>query len=318
MTGRCWIPDRALKLAAAAGGALEGCLHREVFCWWIVGRFFRSFDQQRRIGACAKLVQVSAQAEDDLFGIEYLSGRRCRTVFGAASALYTAISLQRDELRDIFPRHQSKVLISGQWRNLREAIALQENSQRAQHQMQVFGMRNQWQEDEQSQRVCPPKRLDRDRAFCGKERAKVGHHQQEYEGRDEARLIRDLLAQPDRTYEKSTHEEGSDRHGDQDCPKSGETKVEPSDDAPRRQKTQSHSNSEVVQRDQRKGQESPEDEGMGDPRSRPLFDHLSLAKDLPEELPYASAKRMQAEILILLGPQNCSQDWPEAPEKKPS
>ena len=44
-----------------------------------------------------------------------------------------------------------------------EPVALQEHGGRAQHQMQVFGMRNQRQKDQQRQRMRPPHRLS---AMC--------------------------------------------------------------------------------------------------------------------------------------------------------
>ena len=46
----------------------------------------------------------------------------------------------------------------------------------------------------------------------------------------------------------------------------------------------------MVERDQREGQEGPEDERVGDAWKRPLPNDLGLAENLPEEVPDAPAE----------------------------
>jgi hypothetical protein len=51
----------------------------------------------------------------------------------------------------------------------------------------------------------------------------------------------------------------------------------------------------VVERDQGKGAEGPEDEGVGEAGQRALADDLGLAEDFPEEVPDALADGEEVE-----------------------
>ena len=80
-------------------------------------------------------------------------------MLGAASALYTRVGLQRDDLGDVLPGGKAKVfdgLIRRQRRDLREAVALQEDGNWREHEVKVLGVWDERKEDEQRQRVSPP------------------------------------------------------------------------------------------------------------------------------------------------------------------
>ncbi len=83
ISGRCRIPHRTMKFAAAARGALKHCLFGNVR------------PDQRRLAAGSELLQVSAHAENKFFGDEHLPGVVRGTVFRAAAAFHTTERLQR-------------------------------------------------------------------------------------------------------------------------------------------------------------------------------------------------------------------------------
>jgi len=87
---------RALLLAGAAGGALESRL---------LGNVCR---HKRFRGAGAVGVEIIAQAERDLLGVENLTGIVGRTMLGTAAALHAGVGLQRDELGDVLAGIESE------------------------------------------------------------------------------------------------------------------------------------------------------------------------------------------------------------------
>ena len=54
----------------------------------------------------------------------------------------------------------------------------------------------------------------------------------------------------------------------------------------------------MVEADERKGAESPEDQCVSESRQRPLADHLALQHDLPNEIAHAPAEVLQAEVRV--------------------
>ncbi len=63
-------------------------------------------------------------------------------------------------------------------------------------------------------------------------------------------------------------------------------------------KPRSEASGEVVEADQGEGEESPEDEGVGEAGERALTDDLALAEDLPEEVPDAAADGVEGEVRV--------------------
>jgi hypothetical protein len=96
--------DRALELACAAGGALEDGFLRVVLA------------EQRFFGGGAEVVEVGADAEDDLFGVEELAGVGGGAVLGAAAALDAGVGLQADELGEVLAGDEAEVFIAGERR----------------------------------------------------------------------------------------------------------------------------------------------------------------------------------------------------------
>ena len=93
------------------------------------------------------------------FGLRTLPGVERRTVLRAAAALHAGERLQRVDPRHVLAGIQPEIFIAGERRNAAEALALQEHGGRAEHQVQMLGVRNQRQENQQRQRVHPPDRL---------------------------------------------------------------------------------------------------------------------------------------------------------------
>ena len=135
---------RALKLTGAAGRALEDGLLGVVFA------------QKGFGGGWAKVVEVIAQSKDDFFGVEQFAGVGSRAVLGASTALDAGVGLEADQPGEVRAGHQAKVFVPGQRRNLGEAAVGEKDGSRAEKQVQVLGVRNEREKNEQGQRVKPP------------------------------------------------------------------------------------------------------------------------------------------------------------------
>jgi hypothetical protein len=128
-------------------------------------------------------------------------------VFGAAAALDAGVGLQCDDLGDVLAGDEAEVfyvLVGGERRDSGESVALEEDSNRREHQVEMLGVGDERQEDEQRQGVGPPERFDRWARVGDKESREVGGHQGEDEKRDQARLVGDLLAEPDGADKKAS------------------------------------------------------------------------------------------------------------------
>ena len=136
--------DRALELARAAGRALEDGLLGVVFA------------EQGLVAGGAEVVEVGADAEDDFFGVEELACVGGRAVLGAAAALYAGVGLEADDLREIGAGDQAEVFVAIEGRDLTEAAAGKKDGEGAEQQMQVLGVGDDGQKDEQRQGVDPP------------------------------------------------------------------------------------------------------------------------------------------------------------------
>ncbi len=136
--------DGALKLAGSAGGALEDRFLRVV----LAEQWFR--------GSGTEIVEIAAQTEHNFFGVEELAGVGGGAVFGAAATLHAGIRLQRGKLREVGAGNEAEVFVAGEGWNAAEAAAREEDSDRAQNEMQMLGMRNDGQKDKQRDRVRPP------------------------------------------------------------------------------------------------------------------------------------------------------------------
>ncbi len=68
----------------------------------------------------------------------------------------------------------------------------------------------------------------------------------------------------------------------------------------------------MVQRDQREGAKSPENEGVGEPGQRPLTDDFALQQNFRDEIPDAFAERSELEIRVRLGLADLAHDSAEA------
>src|SRR5512140_3474005 len=107
------------------------------------------FAEERLDGSRAELVQISADSQGDLLGVENLTGGVGGAVLGAAAALDAGVGLQRDDLRQILAGIQAEIVIAYQGRDFRETAASKKHREGTQHQMQVFGVGNQGQENQQ-------------------------------------------------------------------------------------------------------------------------------------------------------------------------
>ncbi len=123
-----------------------------------------------------------------------------------------------------------------------------------------------------------------------KKRGQIGGHQQEDQQGDEAGLPGELLAQPLGPDEKTADEKPENPRGAGQGEDGGKIRVKAAKPAGGIQKTNSKPHGEVVQRDQRKGAEAPEDEGVGQAGKRALANDFGLAEHLPDKFPHAAGR----------------------------
>src|SRR5436190_13689120 len=98
--------------------------------------------EERLDGSGAELVQISAHAQRNLFGVQNLAGGVGRAMFGASAAFDAGVGLQRDDLRQVLAGIQAEIVITYQRRNLRKTSASEKHRERTEHQMQVLGVGN--------------------------------------------------------------------------------------------------------------------------------------------------------------------------------
>ena len=140
--------------------------------------------------ARAKFVQIFAHAQRNFLRVQDFACETRGTMFGTASAFDAGVCLQRDQFGDVFAGVEAEVFIAHQRRNLAELVALEEHRDRAQHQMQMFGLWGSAEGTPGALRCAPTT------ATCflpirdaGRE---IGDHQKKNQERDEARFVRDL------------------------------------------------------------------------------------------------------------------------------
>ena len=174
--------DGALVLAGAAGGALEDGLLGVVFA------------EERFFTGGAEVVEVGADAEDDFLGIEGFSGGGGGAMLGAAAALDAGVGLEGDELGEVFSGDEAEVFIADEGRDVGESAAGEEDGERGEDEVEVLGVGDQRQEDEQGEGVEPPEDVRGRAAVCYGVGGQVGGHEGEDEAGDESGLPAEFVA----------------------------------------------------------------------------------------------------------------------------
>ena len=77
-------------------------------------------------------------------------------MLGAAAAFDAGVGLQGGDAREVLAGIEAEILVACERRNFAEAVALEEDRKRAQDQMQMLGVRDQRQENQQGEGVRPP------------------------------------------------------------------------------------------------------------------------------------------------------------------
>jgi hypothetical protein len=303
--GQMLNANRTLELTRAAGGALK---------WrneWVV------LAKERLRGRGSEFVQVAAQSQDDFLWVERLAGVGCGAVFGATAALYAGVRLQGDEAREVRAGDEAEVFIACERRDATKAATREEYGGGAEDQVEMFGVGNNGQEDQQSERVQPPEHGNCRAARGNEEGGEVGDHQKKDEKSDETGFPGEFRSEPARPDQEPANEEAKDADGAAQSKCRGEPEVKAPPKAVRRKKANPEAHRSVVQGNQDEGAESPEDKGMGQAREWPLADDFGLAEDLGNELPNAAADWSELEIGVLFRMEDAAKDRPESlPEER--
>jgi hypothetical protein len=117
-------------------------------------------------------------------------------MLGAATALDATVGLEGDDLGDVFAGGKAEifdVVVGGEWRDGGEAFALEEDGKWREDQVEMFGVGDEREKDQQSQGVRPPQGLEGG-LVTNEEGGQIRDHQEEDEARDDARLVGDFSA----------------------------------------------------------------------------------------------------------------------------
>ena len=183
--------------------------------------------------------------------------------------------------------------------------------------MQVLGVGDDGQKDEERQRVQPPERSNRGACIGDEERGQVGGHEGEDEQGDEAGFPGEFFAEPLGADEEAADEEAQDADGAGGGEDGGEPEVEAADGAGGREESESEDGGAVVERDQHKGAEGPEDEGVGEAGGGPLADDFGLEEDFPDEVADALADGEEMEAGVFFRLEDFIEDDAEAAPEGP-
>ncbi len=107
-------------------------------------------------------------------------------MLGATAAFNAGVGLKADQLREVGSGDQAEVFIAGERRDLAEAAAGKKDGGGAEDQVQVLGVRNERQKDEDGQRMGPPEDAGGGVSVGNEEGGQVGGHQDEDQQGDEA------------------------------------------------------------------------------------------------------------------------------------
>ena len=72
-------------------------------------------------------------------------------MLGAAAALDAAVGFEGDELGDVFAGGEAEVFVADQGLDLREAVAFEEDGERGEDEVQVLGVGDEGEEDEEGE-----------------------------------------------------------------------------------------------------------------------------------------------------------------------
>ena len=133
------------------------------------------------VEARAKFIQIAAHAKNDFLGVQFLAGVCGRAVFGAAAAFHAGVGLQTHQLREVCSGNQAEIFIAHQRRNLAEATPGKKDGGWAENEMQMLGVRDDGQEDQQGERVCPPENACGGAGIADRKACQIRHHQEEDE-----------------------------------------------------------------------------------------------------------------------------------------
>ena len=238
-------------------------------------------------------------------------------VLGAAATLDAGVSLEADQPGQIGPGHQAEVFVPGQRGNLGKAAAREKDGSRAEDQVQVLGVGDEREEDEQVQSVKPPQDAGSRGRVRDEERRQIGGHQDEDQQGNDAGLIGRFFSEPFGPDEKAANEEAEDADGADKGEGGGEVVIETPKLAGGRKEAKSQDDGAMIKRDQREGAEGPEDEGVGQTGEGPFADDFGLAEHLPYKIPDALADREEAKAGVLLRFQDYVEDQAKAaPESR--
>ncbi len=224
--------------------------------------------------------------------------------------------MQADQLGQVSSGDKPEVFISNQRRNPAEAATGEKYGGWAQHQVQVFGMRDDGQKDEQGKRVGPPKNSRCGTGISDRKGCQVGHHQEKDQQRDHAGFIGNFRAEPTRAHQEPADEkpEDSKRAGyGKGC---GYIEIESPDRTLWVEESEAKADCNVIQGDQCEGAESPENKGVGQSGQGALADDFSLAKHFPEEVPHPLTYGCETKIGVLFGLEDALENGSESPPEK--
>jgi hypothetical protein len=183
--------------------------------------------------------------------------------------------------------------------------------------VKVLGVGNERKKGEQAKRVSPPENAGRGIGGCNEKGGQIGGHEEEDQKGDDAGPPGDLFAEPDGMEKETSDEEGKNGDGASQGEEGGEIVVEATKRTAGQEKTKAETDGAVVERNQGKRAEGPENECVSEAGKRPFANDFGLAEDFPEEVPEALAEVSELKAGVRSGAEDSLEDKTKTSPKAP-
>src|SRR5271157_1180090 len=159
--------------------------------------------------------------------------------------------------------------------------------------------------------MYPPQDAGRRCSGGNGERGQIRHHQCKNQQGDKTGTPGELLSKPAGPQQKAADEKAQNSDGTGEGKKTCKVVVEAAKSSSGVKEWNAQPNGEVVEGDDYKSAEPPENKGMSNAGQRPLANHFGLAKNLPQKVPDTLADGEEVEVRVLFRGQNLVEDGAE-------
>ena len=207
--------------------------------------------------------------------------------------------MEAGQAREVSAGHEAEVLIARERRNVAKSAAGEKDGERAEEQVEVLGVGDDGQKEEQSECVRPPEDAGGGAGVGDEKCRQIGDHQDEDQQGDQAGFPGELLSQPARADKEAPDRQGRDAHSTGGGKERGQVEVPAAHGSARREEAEAQRLGAMVERNQSEGAKGPENGGVSEAWQRALTNYLGLKKDFPYEVANARTDGKKVKIRVL-------------------